>query len=116
MATMQERIARTLIFLKDRKTAYMLFFGHTRTAYRAFKMQPAGQMILTDLLKFSHWAVGMPLKAQTEFDRGRIVGRQDVIRRINQHINLTTEQLFALYNGQQIPEIIRGQQETDDGN
>lgn len=102
-ATFARIAENTKLFLRDRSTAYKLFIR-----------QPAGQLIMSDLLKFSHWAEGMPLKAQTEFDRGRIIGRQDIIRRIEQHVHLSSDQLFALYNGQQIPQLIAQQEDDDD--
>lgn len=105
---------RTKVFLRDRATAYKLFFGSRTAAYGQIVRQPAGQIIMADLLKFAHWVEGIPLKVQNEFDRGRVIGRQDVIRRIQQHINLTSDQLFALYNGQQVPQLIRQEEDDDD--
>ena len=93
--TVRERIQATLLFLKDRRTAYGLCFG-----------QPAGQIVMGDLVRFSKWMDG-PKPGETEAVTQRVLGRQDVIRRINQHMNLSTEQLFALYNGQQLPQVIQ---------
>jgi len=90
---------RTMSFLRDRKVGYQLFFK-----------QPAGQFILQDLLKFSHWIDG-PV-GRTNEETWRLIGRQDVIRRIQQHTNLTVDQLFTLYNGQ-ITDLIEGKEENN---
>jgi hypothetical protein len=95
MAKLEELIQRTKLFLKDRKIAYSLSFS-----------QPAGQIVLGDLIKWSRWIDG-PRDGLNEAQTQRILGRQDVIRRINQHMNLTTDQLYALYNGQQVPGLVQ---------
>ena len=84
--TIQQVIDNTMVFLRDRSTAYKLAIT-----------SPAGQMMYGDLLKFSRYMQGPadPDPNQT----WRLIGRQDMIRRIQQHINLTDTQLFALYNG-----------------
>ncbi len=97
----KDTVANTLLFLKDRRTAYQLFFK-----------QPAGQEVLGDLLKFSKWIEG-PGRPTNE-ETWRLIGRQDVIRRIQQHINLSSEQLFALYNGAQVPSLIGPKEDEND--
>lgn len=99
--SLRDTVNTTLNFLMHRKVAYQLFFK-----------QPAGQEVLGDLLKFSKWVEG-PARPTTE-ETWRVIGRQDVIRRIQQHINLTSEQLFALYNGAQIPELIGPKDDDND--
>ena len=84
--TVQKVIDNTMIFLRDRSTAYKLAIT-----------SPAGQMMYGDLLKFSRYAQGPADPDQ--FQTWRLIGRQDMIRRIQQHVNLTDTQLFALYNG-----------------
>lgn len=102
--TARERIEAVLLYLKDRRTAYGLSFGSA-----------AGQVVMSDLLHFSKWMEGPPASASEAMTQ-RILGRQDVIRRINQHMHLDVEQLFALYNGQQLPHVIQqtAHEESDD--
>ena len=102
MATIKELVYKTRLFLKDRKLAYCLSFS-----------QPAGQIVYGDLIKFSRWVDG-PRDGLNEPQTQRILGRQDVIRRIQQHMNLTTDQLYALYNGQQVPQLIQQNVGDDD--
>jgi hypothetical protein len=75
-----ERARNVILFLTDRKRAYQLAFG-----------SPAGQAVLRDLAKFCR-------AADTEFHadpriHAALSGR---------HINLTPEQLAALYDGRSI--------------
>lgn len=84
--TVQNVIDNTMIFLRDRSTAYKLAIT-----------SPAGQMMYGDLLKFSRYAQGPADPDQ--FQTWRLIGRQDMIRRIQQHVNLSDAQLFSLYNG-----------------
>ena len=84
--TVQKVIDNTMVFLRDRSTAYKLAIT-----------SPAGQMMYGDLLKFSRYAQGPADPDQ--FQTWRLIGRQDMIRRIQQHVNLTDGQLFALFNG-----------------
>jgi hypothetical protein len=85
-------VENTLAFLGIRSRAYQLTFS-----------QPAGQEVLKDLLAFCKLAEGPYGKDDRE--TYRLIGRQDVLRRIQQHSKLTPEQLFALYNGQPVPVI-----------
>jgi hypothetical protein len=84
-----ERARNVILFLTDRKRAYQLAFG-----------SPAGQAVLRDLAKFCR-------AADTEFHadpriHAALSGRREVWLRIQQHINLTPEQLAALYDGRSI--------------
>lgn len=90
--TIRGGVEKTLGFLRQRATAYKLVFK-----------QPAGHEVLKDLLRFSKLVEGVSPSLPNEFERGRIVGRQDVIRRIQQHCAFTTELLFALYNNLPVP-------------
>lgn len=81
-------IRATYDFLRRRKVDYQL----------AFK-SPAGQAVLIDLAKFcradeSCWHDDPRLHAVLE-------GRREVWLRIQRHLNLTPDQLYALYAGHQ---------------
>lgn len=73
-------------FLRQRKRAYQLAFG-----------SPAGVLVLEDLAKFCRanetcFHPDPRLHAVAE-------GRREVWLRIQQHLNLTPEQLVQLYSG-----------------
>lgn len=79
-------IRRTYEFLRGRKKAYALTFNN-----------PASMEVLVDLAKFCR-------AGQTTFDpdprvHAALEGRREVFLRIQDHLNLTTEQLYALYSG-----------------
>ena len=80
-------IDNTLSFLTTRARAYKLLFNNTQPAV----------IVMKDLCEFSHWAQG-PARPTNE-ETWRLIGRQDVIRRIQQHSHLTDAQLFNLFNG-----------------
>jgi hypothetical protein len=83
-------VANTLKLLRWRRRGYKLWFG-----------TDAGKEVLKDLLAFSKFLEG-PARPTNE-ETWRLIGRQDMIRRIQQHVHLTEEQLFALYNGMTVP-------------
>lgn len=79
-------LQRTLDFLRRRSTAYRLTFGNS----------PNSQWVLADLAVFcrateSTFSPDARLHAVLE-------GRREVWLRIQQHLNLTPAQLFALYD------------------
>lgn len=79
-------VERTLDFLRIRRRAYNLTFRSIE-----------GQNMLIDLAQFCR-------ANQTCFDpdpriHAALEGRREVWLRIQQHLNLTSEELFALYNG-----------------
>lgn len=90
MAGISEKVANTLGLLRERKRGYQLWFGSR-----------AGHAVLQDLLGFSKFLEG-PARPSNE-ETWRLIGRQDMVRRIQQHLHLTPEQLFALYNGMTVP-------------
>ena len=99
--TMQTVLDNTMLFLRDRSTAYKLAIT-----------SPAGQAMYSDLLKFSRYVQG-----PADLDNNqtwRLIGRQDMIRRIQQHVNLTDTQLFALYNGSGFQPPTASQEEDND--
>lgn len=70
-----------------------------RQAYNLAFRQPAGQEVLIDLAQFCR-------ADQTCFDadpriHAVLEGRREVWLRIQNHLHLTNDQLFALFTGQQ---------------
>lgn len=87
MARIKDVIDSTFSYLRDRRRAYNLLFMNTEPA----------NIVMRDLIEFSHWGEG-PARPTNE-ETWRLIGRQDVVRRIQQHANLTDAQLFNLFNG-----------------
>lgn len=78
-------------FLRGRKNAYKFTFSLTN---------PAARMVLEDLTKFCRGAESAAVPG--DHDRTMmLLGRQEVFLRIQQHLNLTPEQLFTLYGGKE---------------
>jgi hypothetical protein len=85
---------RVLDFLRQRKRAYQLTFG-----------SPAGQVVLEDLAKFCRanetcFHADPRLHAVAE-------GRREVWLRIQQHLNLTADQLAQLYAGPNLASLAK---------
>lgn len=86
---LQEAITKTLEYLRGRKLAYNLVFRMD---------QPADQEVLRDLAWFCR--ANESCAVPGNHDKTMILeGRREVFLRIQQHINLTPEQLFDLYSG-----------------
>lgn len=86
MSFVDEVKMRTIDFLRSRKRAYELTFS-----------QGHGQFVLRDLAHFCK-------AGETTFDENPIIaaryaGRREVMLRIQKHLNLTSEELFAIYSG-----------------
>lgn len=102
----RELIRETVDFLRIRKRAYQLAFGtnkrvlRLRTAYRLVFMPYAGQHVLVDLAKFCRAAETTFHPSQDERAQAVLEGRRQVWLRIEQHLRLNQDQLFALYAGQ----------------
>lgn len=80
---------RVINFLRLRKKAYQLTFGNNI----------ASQEVMIDLALFCR--ANETCVIPGDRDRTLILeGRREVWLRIQQHLNLTGEQLAALYNGQ----------------
>lgn len=101
-----EAFTKTLEFLKQRKRAYQLAFTNQqiavtlREAYRKTFGSPAGNEVLMDLTRFcrgteSTWS-------DDARHHARLEGRREIILRIQEHLNLTPEQLQALYDRRNI--------------
>lgn len=86
---MKEIYRKTVEFLDGRKKAYKLAFSG-----------PAGIAVLIDLASFCRASESCfhddPRK------HALLEGRREVWLRIQQHLKLDSEQLFKLYNGQDI--------------
>ena len=75
------------------------FFHQRQRAYRLALGTPAGNQVLLDLSRFCYANASM-FDQQVSLDR--LEGRREVWLRIQQQMNLSTEDLIALYNGQTI--------------
>lgn len=81
-----EAVGRTLDFLRRRKRSYQLAFGSVE-----------GQNVLIDLARFCR-------ANESCYDpdpriHAALEGRREVWLRIQQHLNLPSEQLYAIYTG-----------------
>jgi hypothetical protein len=90
MITVREAAGRLFDFLKRRRQNYQLTFRNDNYA---------AQEVLIDLAQFCR-------ANQTTFHSDPRIsavlqGRHEVWLRISNHLHLTSEQLFALYNGNQ---------------
>lgn len=81
------------------KRAYTLFQRHQ--AYNLALRQPAGEIVVSDLLAFCGVADEAPHNA-SEFEQGRAAGRRDVGLRVMEHMRLTPEELYAVIQGRSI--------------
>lgn len=95
----QARVRHTFEFLRTRKRNYQLAFG-----------QPAGQEVLIDLAKFCR-ADRSTFHADPR-SHALLEGRREVWLRIQQHLNLTPEQLTALYSGNQFIAVPAGDEDN----
>jgi len=78
--------SRAIDFVRSRKRTYQLTFG-----------TPAGQQVLIDLAGFCR-ANETCFNADPRL-HAVLEGRREVWLRIANHLNLTTDQLYALYTG-----------------
>lgn len=83
---MTELVDRIVAYITRRKAAYQ----------RTFPQNPAQQIVLADLARFCR-------AHQTTFHpdpriHAALEGRREVFLRIVNHLNLSTEQLLAIYN------------------
>lgn len=89
---MKKLIDDTLGFLRSRRIAYRVTFG---------RQNGHAQAVLRDLTQFCHWGATPFTPDPRETDV--MIGRQQVLLRIKQHLGLSDEQLFAVYNGSPVP-------------
>lgn len=105
----RDAVASTLEFLRIRKRGYQLTFGNNqvvitlRAAFRRAFGSYAGQAVLIDLARFCR--AGETCVIAGDHDRTLILeGRREVFLRIQEHLRLQPEQLYALYAGQNFNE------------
>src|SRR6266404_2187382 len=101
MGVVLETFERVVSFIRHRARAYKLCFG-----------SPAGQEVLIDLVKFCRAAESCVVRG----DPTRTLlleGRREVFLRIAEHLNLTSEQLYALYSGRNI--LVKAEGDEDAG-
>ncbi len=84
----EDALARTLDFLGFRKRAYLLAFP---------KEHHRQNPVLVDLARYCHINEECPHTDPLEI--GKWLGRREVFLRIQRHIYLTPEELFAIYGG-----------------
>lgn len=84
----REFAGRAFDLLRKRRLAYQLTFKHNNYA---------AQEVLMDLAKFCR--ANESTYHPDPVIAAALVGRREVWLRISNHLNLTSEQLFALYNG-----------------
>jgi hypothetical protein len=87
-------IENTKIFLRDRKTAYCLTFLNP-------EFPNAGKLVLKDLNEFCRG--DRTAWSDDARHHARLEGRREVLLRIQEHLRLSPDQLFAIYNGQAPP-------------
>lgn len=83
-------------------------FKQRWSAYRQFLRQPAGQIILADLAKFCN-ANATSFRQADPHTTAFNEGKRAVWIRIQQHLNLTDEELYAILGGV----TLRPKEETD---
>jgi hypothetical protein len=104
---LKEAYDASVDFLRDRRKAYRLAFGHQkivirlRTAYWTVFGNIAGQLVLQDLARFCRANETTMLPGAEAATPETLEGRRQVWLRIQRHLSLTPEQLFKVYSQQQ---------------
>ena len=88
--TPNEAFNKAIDFLRHRKRAYQLCFGTS-----------AGQAVLIDLAKFCR--ANESCFHEDPRKHAVLEGRREIWLRITQHLSLTSEQLYTLYDGRMFP-------------
>jgi hypothetical protein len=70
-------------------------------AYNLAFRNPAGQIVLADLMTFCEIADEAP-STSNQFQQGRAAGRRDVALRVQEHLNLTHKELYAVLQGRSV--------------
>lgn len=83
----------TFDFLRRRKRSYQLMFPKTCFGSPAMK----------DLMKFCRF--GKTVFHEDERMTFVLLGRQEVMTRIIQHLNLPTEELYAMFGGPDVQQL-----------
>lgn len=93
-------IRATYEFLRGRARAYMLCF---RT--------PAGMEVLADLAKFCR--ANEPCWSADPREHALQEGRREVWLRIEKHVRLTPDQLYAIYTGRTFDPLLMDKEDKD---
>lgn len=88
VSKLQAAIDRTVEFLNFRSRAYKMCFP---------KQEMFTRTVLTDMAMFAHMNEDCP--HTDPFEIGKWLGRQEIVRRLQRHLYLTPEELFAIYGG-----------------
>ena len=89
------------------------FLGRRTRAYTLAFSGEAGQIVLGDLIRFCR---GLDTTFHDDARMSaRLQGRQEVWLRIRQHLALTPEQLFVLYNQPSVIDRLKVKEEEDNG-
>lgn len=100
MKVLNDIAQRTLRFIGERRRAYRLAFGSV-----------AGQAVLIDLASFCRAAE--PCWHEDPRKHALLEGRREVFLRIQQHLRLSEEQLYALYAGHQFKPLTENDDADD---
>ena len=95
----QQLVEKTKQFLGGRRLAYRRTFNT--------ESQDARE-VLVDLAKFCR--AHATVYVATERETNVLIGRNEVWLRIQQHLNLTDDELWALYGPRQLPTTLKGDQ------
>lgn len=93
----QQLVEKTKHFLGGRRLAYRRVFN---------KESQDARDVLVDLAKFCR--AHSTVYTATERETWLLIGRNEVWLRIQQHLNLTDDELWALYGPRQLPTTIKG--------
>lgn len=97
---MTNRTARARLFLRERIGMYRIWFSH-KPRWPDFRNSFTGQAVLRDLAVFCRAG-----RSTYHFDpriHARLEGRRDVWLRIQQHVQLSEDELFTLLSGESLP-------------
>lgn len=83
--------------LDEIREATLNFLRRRKGSYQQALMSPAGQEVLIDLAKFCR--ANEPTFDPDPRIHALLEGRREVWLRIQQHLNLSSDQLYQLYNG-----------------
>lgn len=114
----REQFERSVDFLRERKRAFVFAFSSKARAAtvadaydRVFLGSTAGQIVLRDLARFCR-----ALETIYDPDQRRtdvLIGRNEVWKRIQDHLNLQPEELYDIHGDRRI-RLLKLQEEQED--